>query len=113
MSLLGCPQLLVTSLLFEEGQWEAVLAAGWRGWGAVFYTAVFATIIAHTLWYRLLRRHPMNVVVPFSLLAPAIGVASGVLLLDEPFGWHKLAGGALTLTGVAMIQLISNRSKPL
>jgi O-acetylserine/cysteine efflux transporter len=111
MSLLGCPQLLAASLLFEEGQWDAILQATWRGWGAVVYTAVFASIVAHTLWYRLLRQHPMNVVVPFSLLAPAIGVASGVLLLGEPFGWHKAAGGLLTLTGVAMIQLISNRSR--
>jgi len=109
IGLLGAPMLLVLSLIFESGQLVAMESAGWRGWGGVVYAAVLSSIVGHSLWYRLLRSHTMNQVVPYSLLAPAIGVFSGVLLLDEPFTWHKLVGGLFTLSGVAIIQLVTAR----
>ncbi len=107
MALMGLPQLLMLSLLFESNQMESLQGAGWRGWGAVAYTAVGASLIGYSLWCRLITRYPVNKVVPFTLLNPIVGVASGVLLLGEPLGWHKLAGGALTLVGVAVIQIRS------
>ncbi|MCC7167967.1 MAG: EamA family transporter [Rhodospirillales bacterium] len=109
IGLFGAPMLLVLSLIFESGQLVAMESAGWRGWGGVVYAAVLSSIVGHSLWYRLLRSHTMNQVVPYSLLAPAIGVFSGVLLLDEPFTWHKLVGGLFTLSGVAIIQLVTAR----
>lgn len=109
MSLIGVPQLFLLSAIFEHDQWETIADAGWKGWGAVVYTALAASILAHSLWYVLVRRLEMNVIVPFSLLAPTIGVFSGVLLLGEPFGWHKAVGGSLTLIGVAVIQLYGQR----
>ncbi|MBI4967584.1 MAG: EamA family transporter [Rhodospirillales bacterium] len=109
IGLLGAPMLLVLSLIFESDHRAAMESAGWRGWGGVVYAAVLSSIVGHSLWYRLLRSHTMNQVVPYSLLAPAIGVFSGVLLLDEPFTWHKLVGGLFTLSGVAIIQLVTAR----
>ena len=78
MSLIGMPLLLILSLLFEQGQVESVRAAGWIGWGAVAYTAIIASLLAHTLWYRLIARYPVNRVVPYTLLNPVVGVASGI-----------------------------------
>lgn len=112
IGLLGAPMLLALSLIFESGQLAAMESAGWRGWGGVVYAAVLSSIVGHSLWYWLLRGHTMNQVVPYSLLAPAIGVFSGVLLLDEPFTWHKLVGGLFTLSGVAIIQLVTARKAP-
>lgn len=102
--LLAIPQLLVLSLLTEHGQMESLPHATWMGWGAVAFTAVVSSLVAYTLWYRLIARLPVNDVVPFTLLSPVIGVASGVMLLGEPLGLHKLAGGALTILGVAIVQ---------
>ncbi|MBF0169282.1 MAG: EamA family transporter [Alphaproteobacteria bacterium] len=106
---LGVPQLLLLSLIFETDQISRLAEASWIGWGAVVYTAVFASLVAHSLWYRLVRRYPVNVIVPFSLLAPVLGILSGVLLLDEPFGLHKALGALATLSGVALIQFLSAR----
>ena len=53
----------------------------------------------------------MNQVVPFSLLAPVIGVAAGVLILGEAFTPYKALGGALTIAGVAVIQFRQLRRK--
>jgi O-acetylserine/cysteine efflux transporter len=106
---LGAPQLFLLSAIFEQGQIAALSQASWIGWGAVAYTAVFASIVAHSLWYKLVRRYPVNVVVPFSLLAPVLGILSSVLALGEPFGLHKALGAACTLSGVALIQYLSAR----
>lgn len=105
IALFAVPQLGLGSLVLEDGQAAALASAGWRGWGAIAYTALAATIVAHSLWYHLLQLHPINRVVPFSLLAPLIGAAAGVLLLGDPLTWPRLLGGLVTLTGVAVIEL--------
>ncbi|HEY0834410.1 MAG TPA: EamA family transporter [Azospirillum sp.] len=105
MALFAAPQLLVLSLLLESGQAEAIANASLWGWGAVAYIAVMATIVAYGLWYRLLRRYDVNQAVPYMLLVPLFGVASGVLLLDEPLTWRLALGGLVTVAGVGLIVL--------
>ncbi|CAA6605476.1 Permease of the drug/metabolite transporter (DMT) superfamily [Rhodospirillaceae bacterium LM-1] len=107
--LLGAPQLLLLSAIFETGQFDKMANASWIGWGAVAYTAIFASVVAHSLWYRLVRRYPVNVIVPFSLLAPVLGILSSIAILGEPFGLHKAMGAVCTLSGVALIQYLSTR----
>lgn len=104
MALFAVPAFLLLSLAFETGQLDALRHADRLAWEAVAFSAVITSLIAHTLWYRLVARLPLNQVVPFTLLSPVIGVASGVVLLGEPLGWHKLLGGALTVLGVAIVQ---------
>jgi len=110
MALFAAPMLLVISLLSESGQMEALAATPAKGWAGLAYTVIGSTLIAYTLWYRLIARHPMNRVVPFTLLGPVVGLGGGVLLLGEPLTWHKLAGGTLTVLGVAVVQLLPGRS---
>lgn len=105
MSLLATPQLLLLSAMLEEGQTEAVLAAGERMWWSLGYTVVAASIVAHSLWAGLVRRHELSRIVPFALLAPVTSVLCATLFLGEPLTPLKLIGGAITLTGVAIIQL--------
>ena len=111
MSLFSMPLMLSASLAFESGQWEAIEAASWRAWAALGYIAIGSSIIAYYLWYRLIGRHNINQVVPFSLLAPVIGVAAGVLILDEAFTLYKAVGGLLTVSGVALIEIRQARRR--
>ncbi len=104
MALMAAPMLLLLSLIFESNHLEALQNARFMGWFAIVYTAIGASIIAYSLWYWLVRRYEMNQIVPFSLLAPAIGVLAGVVILGETFTWHKAVGGLLTLLGVSLIQ---------
>lgn len=104
------PQLLAASVIFERGQFEALAAADWRGWGAVLYTAIGASIVAYGLWYRLLARHPVNRVVPLTLCAPVLAIAFAALLLGEAMTTSMVVGSALTLGGVAMVQFLKSRS---
>lgn len=106
MALLALPQLLIASLLLENGQMAALAAADWRGWGAIIYMAVGASIIAYGLWYYLVRKHEMNRVVPLTLLAPVLAVFLSALILDEPLTMRIIIGGTITIIGVAMIQFL-------
>lgn len=103
MALLATPQLLLASLIMEDGQWRAVTTAGWADWGAIAYQSVVVVILCYGLWYSLLRRHSVNQVMPVTLLVPLFGVLSGVVFLGEALTWTLAAGGAATIAGVGII----------
>lgn len=105
MALIAVPLLLVISFVLEHGQVQSLQQAGWKGWSGVFYTALASSVLSYTIWYRLISRLPVSRVVPFNLLPPVIAIAGGGLILSEPMGWRDLLGGALTILGVAVIQL--------
>lgn len=50
---------------------------------ATAYLALFATLLAYTMWARLLRRHPTARVAPFSLLVPVVGLWAAAMAFDE------------------------------
>ena len=103
MALFATPQLLLASLVLESGQWQAMAAASWQGWGSVVYQALVVVIFGYGLWYGLLRRHSVNQVMPFTLLVPLFGVLSGVMFLGEAVTWALAIGGLTTIAGVAII----------
>ena len=105
VALLAAPQTLLASWLFETGQRQALLTADWRAWGCIAYQAAFVTVLGYAIWYRMMRRYPVNQVVPFTLLVPLFGVLAGVVMLNESPTPLMLIGGALTLFGVAVVTL--------
>ncbi|BCB59684.1 MULTISPECIES: EamA family transporter [unclassified Halomonas] len=112
VALFAVPQVAVGSWLFEQHQWQAITQASWLGWGAVAYTAIMSSIAAYGIWYALLRRHPVNRVVPMTLLTPVFAVGLGALLMDDPLGVHKLVGGGLVVAGIALIVLKFGQQPP-
>ena len=103
IAILAAPQLLVVSFLLEGDQWPQVLNASWVGWAALLFQAIIVAIFSYIIWYNMMRRYPVNQVMPFTLLLPMIGVLSGHLLLDEVITWQMLLGGLATLAGVAIV----------
>lgn len=112
IAVFALPQFVVASLLLEHGQWAALAAADWRGWGGVVFMAVGASIIAYGIWYYLIRKYEMQRVVPLMLLAPVLAVFLAVLMLDEPLTARIVLGGMVTLAGVAMIQFLRPPPRP-
>lgn len=113
LAVMAAPQLLAMSALLESGQWQAIAEAGWRGWGAIVYMAVGASIIAYGLWYYLLGKYEVNRVVPLTLLAPVFAIFLAAGLLDEPLTHTVVVGGGVTILGVAMIQFLKPSRKPM
>lgn len=67
-----------------------------RAWFAVLYLALGATLLAYSLWTRLLQRHAAARVTPFSLLVPLVGLWAAWAAFGElpaPLQW--LGAGAV------------------
>jgi O-acetylserine/cysteine efflux transporter len=103
LGLFAAPQLFLASALLESGQLAAVAQADWVGWSAVAYTAIMVTVISYVMWFRVLRRYPVNQAMPFTLLVPVLAVLSAAVFLDEPLTLRVILGGLATVAGVAVI----------
>ncbi len=110
-ALLAIPFLMVLSFFWEENQWAAIHMASWVSWGCLLYTVIGSSIIAYHLWYSLIGRLDVNMVVPYLLLVPIMGVGAGVMLLGETFSMYKMVGGTMTILGVGIIQLRNIKKK--
>lgn len=103
IAILAAPQLLLVSFLIEGSQWSSVLDVDIAGWGALLFQSVIVAIFSYLIWYNMMRRYPVNQVMPFTLLLPMIGVISGHLVLDEVVTWQMILGGIATIAGVAIV----------
>ena len=97
------PLLLPLSLFLEDGQLQSLRSAGATGWGALLYSAAFASLVAHTAYFALIRRYPVTSVAPITVLTPIFSVLFSVLLLGDNLDWRMIFGGLLTLTGITVI----------
>src|SRR5512138_1191019 len=102
-AIIGAPVLLLTSFILEAGQWTSVLTAGWTGWGALAFTVLMSSLVAHTGWYYLISRYPVTSLSPVTLLSPLFGILFGVMLLHDQLTPRMLIGGAVTLVGVLIV----------
>lgn len=105
VAVLAAPQAFAISVLFEDGQMAALASASWQALAALAYMAVVASVLAHTLWFRLVPRYETNQTMPWTLLVPVLGVVFGVLLLGERLTLLTIIGGLVTVAGVAVIVL--------
>lgn len=103
MAVLSAPQLLVLSLIFEEGQWEALVNPNPVGLWALFYAVVGTSFVGLGGWYYLLQRYPVSTIAPVGLLTPVLGVVAGVVFMGDALSPELIIGGALTLAGVGFI----------
>jgi O-acetylserine/cysteine efflux transporter len=104
-ALVSAPLLALLSGVFESGQLQAMQSASWAAWGALTFTVLMASLIAHSGYYYLVQRYPITSVSPLTILSPLFGVLFGVTLLGDDLTPRIIAGGTMTLTGVVIIAL--------
>ena len=95
--------MALLSLIFESGQLAAIENASLDAWIAILHMGIVVSIVGHGLWYQLVPKYRTNQTMPFTLLIPIFGVSLGIVLLGETLTWHVVAGGLVTLAGVAII----------
>ncbi len=103
IAMISWPLLLGLSLAFEPGQFATLLQADLSVWGAVFYTALAASVLAHSGMYYLIQRYDLSLVMPTFLLATVFAVIFGVTLMGDQLTLRMIAGGSCTLLGVLLI----------
>ncbi|MDX1974145.1 MAG: EamA family transporter [Rickettsiales bacterium] len=105
MSLFTLPILLLLSTLLEPVSWSLIPAAPLSSWLGLAYTTLASTLGAYGLWYFLLNRYTVSQVAPFSLLTPVFGISCGQIFFQELLTTEIIAGGIITIVGVAIIVL--------
>ncbi len=110
IALVATPCLGTLSLLFEQGQWDALRTATWWDFGAPAYSAIGASLVGHGIVYYLLGRYPVGVTAPLMLLAPVLAIVFGVTLWGDALTWKLMLGGAMTLLGVGIITVRTSRT---
>lgn len=104
MALLAFPQLMLLSLFVENGQLEAVTNATWQGWLGLVYVSLFSSVIAYTIWYRLINLYDITKVVFYPMMAPVVALMAASLFLGESLTWEKVVGAVLVIGGVALVE---------
>lgn len=105
--------LALASALFEPGQMQAGLAAGWPFAAAVAFSALVVSVLGHTTYYGLIQRHEANLIAPLTLITPLATIGLGVLITHDPFGWRMAVGALVALSGVLIIALRPNQVMPM
>ncbi len=106
----AAPCLFAASATLETGQIEAMRAANWSVWGAILFAALSSSVVANALMFRMVQKYEVSRTTPFMFVSPIIGVALGVMVLDDPLTWQFLLGAVLTLTGVALVAFAERRN---
>ena len=103
VSTLSVLVLLPLSFTIESGQVEALRHASWHAWGAIAFTAVAASLVAHTTWYYLVGKYPVTGLSAVTLLTPIFGIVFGVLVLGNVLTPKMIVGSVVTLFGVLIV----------
>lgn len=97
--------MIVLSAAFEPGGYEAAANTGWLFLGAVTFSALLVSVLAHTVYFALIQRYEANLIAPLTLMVPLATIALGVALTHDPFGPRMALGTSVALAGVLVIAL--------
>ena len=106
---LSLPVLLVLSLEFERPDLGALAHVSLGAWAALAFTALAASLVAHTGYFYLVQRYPVTSVAPVTTLSPVFSVILSVILLGEVLSTRLVVGGVITLAGIFIITLRERR----
>jgi len=102
-SLMGIPQLILATAIFETGQWQSITSAGSVEWATLAFVGFVGFYLAYIAWFSLLRRCRMDEAAPFVLLMTPIGLLTAVIVLGERMSGAQLLGAAVLLLGLAIV----------
>ena len=85
--------------------WQQVTGLSLGAILSVLFLAWLATLLAYSLWTRLLKRHPAGRVTPFSLLVPVVGLTAAWVFFGEMPLPQQWLGTGLVLVGLVVNQL--------
>ena len=101
VAIMATPQMLIASLIIEDGQWQAITTASLVDWSIIFYLAFIMTVVGYSVWYHLLSSVDVSQVSPFLMLLPITSIIAGMVLLDEKLTLSMIIGGLMIMMGVA------------
>ena len=105
------PMLLLVSLVFDGNPMQYILYANLNSWLTVIFLGFFMQPIGYAAWYYVLKKYPVNKVMPVLLILPVTGLVTSVFLLGEDPPRQVFLGGLVIILGVALILFTSSNKK--
>ena len=105
------PQCIIASYFIEGNTVDFITNATTQAWIIVIYLAVGMNVIGYSCWYSVLSRNPVNNVMSVLLLFPITGLLTSIFILNETPNTYAYFGGAIIITGVAMILINKKTAK--
>lgn len=102
-ALYGVPQLIIATLLLEQGQWQSIVTATPLQWAMLAFVVIVGFYIAYVCWFSLLRRVGLDEAAPWILLMTPIGLVSAVLILGERMTSVQILGACVLMAGLAIV----------
>ncbi len=75
----------------------------------VIYTAIGSAVVGWTIWLYLLKNEDVTVVSSSSFIIPLVALFSGWLFLGENMDFVSILGSMLTLSGIFLVNIRSNK----
>jgi len=97
------PILILVSAIFNGNPAQYILSANFYSWLTLIYLGFFMQPVAYGAWYYVLRKYPVNKVMPVLLLLPVVGLITAIFLLGEDPPKQVFLGGTIIIFGVSMI----------
>ena len=97
------PMLLLVSLVFDGNPISYFISANFYSWLTVIFLGFFMQPIGYAAWYYVLKKYPVNKVMPVLLVLPLTGLITSIFLLGESPPNQVFFGGTVIVLGVGII----------
>ncbi len=84
-------------------EWPLVLPARPMAWVAAAWLGLLGSCTAYLLYFSLLNAWGATRASLVTYVFPVVGLLLGILILDEPIDWRLLAGTALIVAGIVIV----------
>jgi len=105
------PMLLIVSLVFDGNPIPYFLSANINSWLTVIFLGFFMQPVGYAAWYYVLKKYPVNKVMPVLLVLPVTGLLTSIFLLGEDPPKQVFLGGLVIISGVALILFTRSNKK--
>lgn len=96
--------LMLLPAVAWSGAWSEFGRLDKTGWTALLFLGLAASGLGYLFWYGALARIETSRVAAFLYLEPLVTLAAAAAWLGEPVSASTLAGGALLIAGVVLVQ---------
>lgn len=75
----------------------------WVGWGGVFYAGLVLSVLAYSVWYKILTMIDPSQVAILTTPQPVVATTFSTFIVGEIIGWPLVVGGILVIAGIVLM----------
>ena len=105
------PMLLLVSLAFDGNPIPYILSANLNSWLTIIFLGFIMQPFGYAAWYYVLKKYPVNKVMPVLLILPVTGLITSIFLLGEDPPKQVFLGGLFIICGVGTILFTRSNKK--